>query len=221
MVLKIAYSPDGSLLASANEDGSIALWQVGGGQVWHQAISAERLRPLAFRPDGKMLAAGGDEGKVALLRVEDGEQIRGLDLGGRVTELAFDPAGQFLATAGEDGTARILEVDSGDEIGRLSFGEGDLAAVEDVAFSPDGDLVAAINEGGQVCLWDSADAANVAACSPKVRGCISPSPLTAPGSPQPARTSRSSGTSRAANSFTVLSFRPAGRCQDGAFSLAQ
>jgi WD40 repeat protein len=153
-VLKIAYSPDGSLLASAGEDGSIALWQVGGGQVWREAISAKLLRPLAFRPDGKTLAAGGDEGKVALLRVEDGEQIGGFDLGGRVTGLAFDPTGRFLAIAGEDGTARILAVDRGEEIGRLSFGEGDLAAVEDVAFSPDGGLVAAINQGGQVCLWD-------------------------------------------------------------------
>jgi WD40 repeat protein len=154
MVLKIAYSPDGGLLASASEDGSIALWQVGGGQVWRAAVSAERLRPLAFRPDGKTLATGGDEGKVALLRVADGEQIGGFDLGGRVTGLAFDPTGRFLAIAGEDGIARILEVDGGDEIGRLSFGEGDLAAVEDVAFSPDGGLVAAINQGGQVCLWD-------------------------------------------------------------------
>jgi WD40 repeat protein len=154
MVLKIAYSPDGRLLASASEDGSVALWEVGAGEVWHEAISAERLRPLAFRPDGKMLAVGGDEGKVALLRVEGGEQIASLDLGGRVTGLAFDPTGRFLATASEDGAARVMEVDGGEEIGRLSFGKGDLAAVEDVAFSPDGGLVAAINEGGQVCLWD-------------------------------------------------------------------
>jgi hypothetical protein len=81
MVLNIAYSPDGNLLASANEDGSIALWQVGGGQVWHEPISAERLRPLAFRPDGKMLVTGGDEGKVALLRVDNGKQIGGLGAG--------------------------------------------------------------------------------------------------------------------------------------------
>jgi WD40 repeat protein len=78
------------------------------------------------------------------------------ELGGRVTALAFDPTDQFLAIASEDGAARIVEVDSGDEIGRLSFGEGDLAQVEDVAFSPHGDLVAAINEGGRVCLWDLA-----------------------------------------------------------------
>jgi WD40 repeat protein len=156
MVLGIAYSPDGRLLASTNEDGSLALWELGGEQRWHEELSPERLRAVAFRPDGRLLAAGGEEGKVFLLKVENGVQLAAIDHDGPISALAFDASGRLLATASEDGTARISEVDGGREIGRLSFGAGDLAQVEDVAFSPDGQLVAAINEGGRICFWNRA-----------------------------------------------------------------
>jgi hypothetical protein len=198
MVLTIAYSPDGRLLASG-EDGWVALWQVGGGEVWRKAISAKWLR---FRPDGKILAAGGGEGKVALLRVEDGEQIGSLDLGDRVAALAFDPTGRFLATAGTDGSARILEVDSREEIGRCRSAK---ATWRRSRMSHSAPTEASSRRSARVAGSVSGmcpDAASAAACSPKVRGCASPSRPTALGSPRPARTSRSSGMWRAASPCT-------------------
>src|SRR4030095_16683904 len=78
-VLSVVFSPDGSLIVSAHEDGTLKLWGL-------KSIEPIRtikgrfpdLRALAFSPDGKFIAAGYNEGesRIDLWSVQNGRLVK-------------------------------------------------------------------------------------------------------------------------------------------------
>lgn len=69
VVLAVAFSPQGNLLAAAGEFGRIRLWDIANGRASASLRSSadpaqERVTSLAFRPDGKALVSGGEDATV-------------------------------------------------------------------------------------------------------------------------------------------------------------
>ncbi|HMA33784.1 MAG TPA: hypothetical protein VKY74_04820 [Chloroflexia bacterium] len=58
----LAASPDGRLLATAADDGTVGLWDAATGAPRGRVAHAARVDSLAFSPDSRILAAGGGEG---------------------------------------------------------------------------------------------------------------------------------------------------------------
>ena len=122
----VAFSPDGTKLATASLDGTARLWNVathdqigapltaGAGAttgVPNEAFS-EAVSSVAFSPDGTLLATASWDGTARLWDVATQRQIGppmsiGLNL---MTGVAFSPDGTMLATAGGDGTARLWDI---------------------------------------------------------------------------------------------------------------
>ena len=156
VVTSVAYSPDGKILASGSQDGSVRLWTASTGLLLGELIRQGPISSLVFSPDGAKLAVGTDWGQVHLwdtaTRARLGEPLNTPT--GRVYSVAFSPDGKTLALGSDDASASLWDVDSRQPIGEpLRAGE---ARVYSVAFSPDGKTLAAGSDefDKRVWLWD-------------------------------------------------------------------
>jgi WD40 repeat protein/serine/threonine protein kinase len=105
----LAFSADGSLLASGDDRGNLSIWDV---PTWSRRRllkgSDAGIWGLAFSPDGKTLAAACGDAKVRLWDPTTGQVMLVLDgHSQRVNAVAFAPDGATLASAGHDGAIRL------------------------------------------------------------------------------------------------------------------
>jgi WD40 repeat protein/tRNA A-37 threonylcarbamoyl transferase component Bud32 len=139
----VAFSRDGSLIATGSTDGTVRLWDA--------ATGRSRVGPLrrhqgeavamAFNPDGTTLATGGNDGKAWLWDVVTGQPRfeRPFHHKDRVSSVAFSPDGQMVVTGSHDWEVRLWEVASGQE--RYGSPLTHPEKVTAVAVSPDGTKV--------------------------------------------------------------------------------
>jgi WD40 repeat protein len=110
--ISVAYSPDGSTLASGGFDCSTKLWGVEAGREWATLSGHEGwVASVAFSPDGSMLATGSHDQTVKLWDMATGRELATLEgHSGNVYSVAFSPDGSWLASGSLDGTVRLWDV---------------------------------------------------------------------------------------------------------------
>ncbi|MFC5748429.1 NACHT and WD repeat domain-containing protein [Actinomadura rugatobispora] len=172
-VTELAFSPDGSLIATGGGDGVVRLWDTAARRESGAPIAAAQGVlsscsagfDMAFSPDGKVLATACFR-SVRFWDVATRRPLGGaLDPGspadpiGSVQAMAFSPDGRTLATSGYEGTTQLWDVAarrrSGAALGRPDTRTGD-RAVNAVAFTPDGKRLVTAGNDDAARLWDIA-----------------------------------------------------------------
>ena len=115
-VIRVAYSPDGRLLASGSLDGVVKTWDARNGEesVYLRPPAHRRLvHGLVFSPDSQFLATGGEDDRVKLWNPWTGQPVGEFRTGSRVLiALAVSPDGRQLATAFQDRLLSLWDVSS-------------------------------------------------------------------------------------------------------------
>jgi WD40 repeat protein/tRNA A-37 threonylcarbamoyl transferase component Bud32 len=160
-VLDVAFSPDGTRLASASKDGTAKLWAITTGQ--ELCTLKKHMGPVwgvAFGPDGKRLASAGGDKTVRLWDADTGQELLCLRRHTTVvTSVVFSPDGTRLASVDGDGVIKVWDSRSGQE--RRSFRAHERGGAWRVAYSRDGQRLASVSFDGTVKVWDSGTGENL------------------------------------------------------------
>jgi WD40 repeat protein/Flp pilus assembly protein TadD len=146
----VAFSPDGTKLATASADETTRVWDVDTGKSLGDVIKHKGpVVAVAFSPDGATLATASHDKTARLWDVPSGELLGdALKHGGKGDTVAFSPDSTKLTTTSAwDRTARLWDVATGQPLGDAFQHWGGL-----VALSPDGTKLA--TRAGRAGLWD-------------------------------------------------------------------
>jgi WD40 repeat protein len=177
----LAFTPDGSTLVSGSYDDTARTWSVADAKPARTLTGHNGdVNTLAVLPDGRMIATGSDDHTVKLWSLPDGVLVKTLEGHHQpVVALAVSADSRLLASASQDNSIRLRSLPDGQMLVIFRLGTG--AGVRALAFSPDGNSLAAPLGGGSVTVWDAA--------SKKFRGFLSDpavDPVWAPEKAQPA-----------------------------------
>jgi RNA polymerase sigma factor (sigma-70 family) len=158
LLLSLAVSPDGKVLASGGEGTGPYLWDAATGARHDLDAGRKGVRPwvhsLTFTPDGNALVVADTNGRVRVLDVATRKELHVYDEhAGGVLRAALSPDETRIATAGGDGTVRVWDARTGRSV--RAWHADERRSVFGVEFTPDGRSVLSHGWDGTVRLWDA------------------------------------------------------------------
>ncbi len=154
-ITRLAFSPDGKMLAAIGDAGVI-VWSLADGQeLSSMPLSSIGVRSLSFSPDSRMLAYSF-RSALTLLEMPSGQVLDTIQLPSDIRGFDFFPDGKSLITAIEDerdnmvSSFTIWDIGSGQELRTFTQPGG----VNELVVAPDGKTLAAGISSSALRVWE-------------------------------------------------------------------
>ncbi|KAJ6036021.1 hypothetical protein N7540_000300 [Penicillium herquei] len=153
LVTSVAWSLDGSHLASGSDDDTIRIWD----PVTGQCISTlkghgDRVTSIAWSPDGSQLASGSHDKTVKIWNPVTSQCTSTLEgHSDWAIRIAWSPDGSRLVSGSLDKTVRVWDPVTSQCISTL---KGHNNGVTSIAWSPDGSQLVSGSYDGAIRIWD-------------------------------------------------------------------
>ena len=163
-VTAVAFSPDGSQLASASRDGTVYVGNVSEMSQLHPSVVLGEanhvwVTALAFSSDGSFLATG-HAGSVKLWEIIGGKvnpipaELEFGFSGETALALAFGPRSNVLAAGGSDNNVAIWNLHHAQTLPKPLILRGHENSVSALAFNPSGDLLVTGSDDQTARVWN-------------------------------------------------------------------
>jgi WD40 repeat protein/class 3 adenylate cyclase len=153
----VVFSADGSVLATAGDDGFLKLWDPDSGNLLSSVRGRVGAVGQSFDRAGRLVAATWpDEGAVRIAEVATGRVVRTIEIDIFPFDSALSPDGTRVAVAGPDtDSVPVFDVRTGDLVLELR----DTPSVDSVSWSPNGRWIATADVDSSVRIWNAATGA--------------------------------------------------------------
>ncbi|MEH2412391.1 nSTAND1 domain-containing NTPase [Nostoc sp.] len=150
----VSFSPDGKFIASGSDDKTIIVWHSDGRKFGKPIKHPNSITSLSFSPDSKMIVAGTRNGIVKLWKI-DGTEIP--------TNINTFQNNKKEVSASKDKKQNLSDhVNSIQQAQNIQAKasanpKNDHEPITSISFSPDGNMIAWLNEAGTLKLWNNND----------------------------------------------------------------
>ncbi|MHC5673507.1 WD40 domain-containing protein [Nostoc sp.] len=149
-VNNLAFSPDGKIITSGGNDGSVKLWNQNGTAIATLSGHKNQLKSISFSPNGKIIASASQDGTIELWR-QNGTFIKTLFGHQSLVVSATFISDKTIVSISKDGTVKFWQID-GSFIKTISLKSNEITSA---TISHNGEILAVGNEKGKIELWKS------------------------------------------------------------------
>jgi|GEM_PF-3125148 len=152
----LAYSPDGRLLATTGDDGTVQVHDISdlSNPKTIRFIKAHDspVQDLDFSPDGTKIASGSKDKTVKIWESSPNGKLLATYTSTRgINAVEFSPDGKHVAAGGINNTLEIYDLASGNMVKSVSLP----MTINEICYSKNGQRVAAGSSLGDIAIWNT------------------------------------------------------------------